>query len=576
MIGQQIVAQRVTDQSVTKRWLLPSLILLATLLVMALLATIAIPTRGTFRWDEATHALKGLVIAHDLRQGDLLSFAYNSYRQVLYPPLHSWFLALGFLSFGPTSTVVSWVSLIFFGVGAGLMFLAGGQLDRRSDFHRPNITGTIAALLWLTSPPLLIYATQGMLEIPGLTFLSLTLVVALKLLADDQPAGSSPAREWMLLGLLVTLTFLMRPQYGIVIGLTLAFTLLVHLRGRIWRPQILYALLPVVLILGVWFAYTPKIPSTWQWMVNVPDGVDEPYSIEGWLFYPLAVVRNSGSSWLFALYAITLVWALFKRRSPGTNLLLVLVVLLFTISMFHHNKQARYLFPMLPAFFLMGGHGVAEVWRWAEGGSRLWRGATVLGLLLLLTQGGLLLRDSIIPGPGAQPDPTTAYIVEAIQESPHTLVVGSMEMTYPGAPLLDWRLSAEAELLSPPQAGAAVQIEEGRRLAGLVTRLSLPDWVAQQVRRVVTAYDQPAPVHTLYVGLPLRASYSQGAEGYRTFVGDLLVAQGLEQVVIVYRVDIEPQYGQGYLSAPMAGAGWSMAESQDFAGVGMRVEVWRP
>jgi hypothetical protein len=559
-----------------KRWLLPALIGVATIGVMAFLATIAIPTRGPFRWDEATHALKGLVIAHDLGHGDLLSFAYNSYRQVLYPPLHSWFLALAFLAFGPSATVVSWVSLLFFGVGAGLIFLAGGELDRQ----RPNLTGAIAALLWLASPPLLAYATQGMLEIPGLVVFSLTLVVALKLLADDQPAGVSPPREWMLLGVLVALSFLMRPQYGIIIGLALALTLLIHTRGHIWQPQILYALLPMLLILGIWFAYTPKIPSTLQWLVNVPDGVDEPYSIEGWLFYPLAVVRNSGSLWLFALYAVAFLWALVKQRSPGVNLLLILVILLFTISMFHHNKQARYLFPMLPALFLLGGYGVAEFWRWTQRRAGVWRVVSAVGALLLLIQIALLLPTAITAGPGPQPDPTTAYIVQNITQASNTLVIGSMEMSYPGVPLLDWRLSAEAGLLAPPQAGAAAQIEEGRRLAGLATRLPLPTWLAQPLTRpltrVVTAYDQPARVHTLYVGLPLRASYSQGAQGYAAFVTDLMASQLLDQVLIIYRIDIAPLYTKEYLAAPMAERGWSMAEAQDFVEVGMRVEVWRP
>ena len=555
-----------------KRWLLPGLILVATIAVMASLAAIAIPTRGPFRWDEATHALKGLVIAHDLRHGDLLSFAYNSYRQVLYPPLHSWFLALAFLAFGPSATVVSWVSLLFFGVGAGLIFLAGGQLDRQ----RPHLTGTIAALLWLTSPPLLAYATQGMLEIPGLVVLSLTLVVMLKLLADDQPPGVSPPREWMLLGVLVALSFLMRPQYGIIIGLALAPTLLLHTRGRIWRPQILYALLPLLLILGIWFAYTPKIPSTWQWLVNVPDGVDEPYSIEGWLFYPLAVVRNSGSPWLFALYVGTFVWAFVKRHSSGVNLLLILVILLFTISMFHHNKQARYLFPMLPALFLLAGYGVAEFWRWTEQRAGVWRAVSTMGTLLLLVQIGVLLPKAITSGPGPQPDPTTAFIAQNVTQASNTLVIGSMEMSYPGAPLLDWRLSAEAGLLAPPQAGAAAQIEEGRRSAGLAARLPLPAWLAQPVTRVVTAYDQPARVHTLYVGLPLRASYSQGPQGYAAFVADLMTSQALEQVLIIYRVDIAPLYTKEYLAEPLVNAGWSMAETQDFAEAGMRVEVWRP
>ncbi|MCC6457362.1 MAG: glycosyltransferase family 39 protein [Caldilineaceae bacterium] len=564
----------------TKRWLLPTFILLATVTVMALVATVVIPTRGPFHWDEATHAFKGLVIAHDLRQGDLLSFAYNSYRQVLYPPLFSWFLALGFLTFGPTAVTVSWVSLLFFGLGAGLMWLAGGQLDsQRLRLRRTNFTGAIAAFLWLTSPPLLAYATQGMLEIPGLVMTSLTLLVALKLLHDDQPVGSSPPREWMLLGLLVALTYLMRPQYGVVVGLALALSLLFHMRGHLWRSQTFYALLPFVLILGAWFAYTPKLPSTLHWLINVPDGVDEPYSVAGWLFYPLAVVRNSGSPWLFGLYMVALVWAWFKRRSPGVNLLVILVLVLFTISMFHHNKQARYLFPMLPAFFLLGGYGIAEFWRWAWRRAGAWRMVGVVSLLLLLLQVGLLLQTAIQPGPGSSSDSgsdsTTAYIFEAIKEASNTLVIGSMEMTTPGPPLLDWRLSADAGLLAPPQAGSAAQIDEGRHLGEIAARLPLPAWLTQAVIQVVTSYDQPAPVHTLYVDLPLRASYSQGAESYTAFVTDLLADQAIEQVLIIYRTNTS-RYGSEYLAAPLTGKGWSLVKTEGFAGPGMSVEVWRP
>jgi hypothetical protein len=426
----------------------------------------------------------------------------------------------------------------------------------------------------------LAYATQGMLEIPGLVMTSLTLVVALKLLRDDQPVGNSPPREWMLLGLLVTLTYLMRPQYGVVVGLALALTLLIHTRGRLWRSQTFYALLPFVLLLGVWFAYTPKIPSTLHWLINVPDGVDEPYSVAGWLFYPLAVVRNSGSPWLFALYMVTWVWVWVKRRSSGVNLLVVLVLVLFTISMFHHNKQARYLFPMLPAFFLLGGYGVAEFWRWARGRGGVWRMVSAVGLLLLLVQGGLLLNVAIQPSAGSHsgsisgPDATTIYLIEQIHEVSNTLVIGSMEMTTPGPPLLDWWLSAEAGLLAPPQAGSAAQIDEGRRLREIATRLPLPAWLAQSMIQVVTSYDQPAPVHTLYVDLPLRASYSQGAAGYAAFVTDLLADQAVEQVLLIYRTNA-PRYGSDYLAAPLTSKGWSLVEAERFTS-GMTVEVWRP
>jgi len=38
---------------------------------------IILPT-GPFYWDEAAHSLKGLLIAHDLRTGDFLSFLYDT------------------------------------------------------------------------------------------------------------------------------------------------------------------------------------------------------------------------------------------------------------------------------------------------------------------------------------------------------------------------------------------------------------------------------------------------------------------------------------------------------------------
>jgi hypothetical protein len=273
---------------------------------------------------------------------------------------------------------------------------------------------------------------------------------------------------------------------------------------------------------------------------------------------------------------VTLLWALFTRHSPGVNLLAALVVLLFAISMFHHNKQARYLFPMLPAFFLLAGYGVAEFWRWAQGRSGVWRALGVIGLLLLVFQSGMLLRAAIQPGPGPRSELATAYIVENIREVSNTLVIASMEMNSPSPPLLDWQLSTEAGLLMPPQAGAAAQIEEGRRMEEIATRLPLPTWLARPLSQVLTGYDQPASVRTLYVGLPQRASYSQGVQGYSAFVHDLLTTQAIDQVLIVYRTQGTPRYGQEFLAAPMARLGWSLRKAQDVAGVGMKVEVWRP
>src|SRR5690606_431702 len=119
---------------------------------------------------------------------DWLSFALNSYRQVRYPPLHSWILAVVFLLRGANISSVALVSLGFYALGAGLIYLAGGQLSR----GRINVVGAVAALLWLATPTVIDYSIQGMLEMPGLAALCLVILIFLKLLADDEVRADHP------------------------------------------------------------------------------------------------------------------------------------------------------------------------------------------------------------------------------------------------------------------------------------------------------------------------------------------------------------------------------------------------
>jgi 4-amino-4-deoxy-L-arabinose transferase-like glycosyltransferase len=558
-------------------WVLPAAVAAVTLGVVAGLATVVIPTRGPLGWDEATHALKGLLLAHDLRQGDLLSLLYNSYRQVLYPPIHAWLLALAYLVAGPSPTVAVWVSLLLFGLGAGLLYWAGGLLVA----DRPNWVGAIAALLWITSPPLQRYAVQSMQEIPGLVALLVALGTMLWTLRRDA-AGRAGRGTWLCLGLAVALVYFTRTPYGIILGLAVGITLLARAGWnplKLWRAEIGWFLLPLVLLLAIWFAYWPKFGATFQWLVNFPDGVDDPYSVEGWLYYPLAVVRNSGSPWLFALYAGTLLWALLwsvvRQRSLTLGFLIALIAIQFGLGLFHQNKQARYLFPMLPALFLLAGYAVDRAGRWAAARSgwarALWAGFVLLGLLHSLW----LVRAALVPGPGPRPDLLTPYVVAQVDQGPSTLVIGSMAMDYPGAPLLDWRLGAEAGVLLPSHAGAAVQIEEGRRLAQLVGRLPLPAGLIERLQRTFTAYDQPAALRTLYAQLPLRASYSQGPQAYAAFVTNLVQAQAVDQVIVVGRTGDGARFTPDALAAPLIDAGWTVHHETRFAESNMAAVVYR-
>ncbi len=552
--------------------------------MVAAIAAQLIPTRPELHWDEATHSLKASVIAYDLAHGDWLSFALNSYRQVRYPPLHSWILAVVFLLRGTNIASVALVSLGFYALGAGLLYLAGGQLSRR----RYNLVGAVAALLWLVTPTVVDYSIQGMLEMPGLVALCLVILVFLKLLADDQVVESPPAdvrapapREYMLLGVAIAITYFLRVPYGIIPFLAICLTLLMRARFRplrLWRPEIFYLLLPLFVIFGIWFAYIPKFTATLDFLVNYADGVD-PYTTAGILFYPRTLVAIAGTPWLFALYMAGLVLALARWRPFGPRLgaafLGLMILVQLGIGLGHLNKQARYMLPVLPAYFLLAGYLFDMTWQWARGrGLRVAQAVWGVALAAVLVQAGLFAAEALQPGRGVRPDAVTPYVAEWIDAAPATLVIGSMEMTYPSPPLLDWNLGRSG-YLAMPQSGAAAQVDEGRKLAELARRLPLPESLQAQLVQTFTGYDQPAALHTLYVGLPDRASYSQGWRGYQTFVQEFLDAQAVSQVIVISRTR-EGRYPRARLEEPLHSEGWLQVEEQTFGGVNMVVSVFRP
>jgi len=235
---------------------------------------------GAFGWDEAAHALRGLVIARDLEQGDWLGFLYDSYRQVYWPPVHSWLTGVAFLIAGVSTVAARTVSLVAFVMAAYALYLAALEMKRQNG----DVAATVAATLFVTSPSLAIYAGQSMVEIPGLLFLILTLLIYFKLSKD-----SSQARDYLLLGFGVTATYFVKSNYGVLLVIAI-FT--VSLIDAGFRPKQLltranwFALLPLLVVFPVWFAYPPKLIETWRTMVNQPFGVREPFGLEGLLFYP--------------------------------------------------------------------------------------------------------------------------------------------------------------------------------------------------------------------------------------------------------------------------------------------------
>src|SRR2546428_4026180 len=98
-----------------------------------------------FAWDEAYHALYGLLIADELKRAQWLSVAYDSFLEVYWPPLHSWYLAGWFLLFGASRVVARAGSLAALVAATAVAYAVGGRLATTAGGGEPtNARRTLA------------------------------------------------------------------------------------------------------------------------------------------------------------------------------------------------------------------------------------------------------------------------------------------------------------------------------------------------------------------------------------------------------------------------------------------------
>jgi len=229
--------------------------------------------RNTLNYDEAFHSLKGLLIADDLQNGDLVSLLYDSYRQVYFPPLYSLLTGVTFLILPPNTVTSVVFSLVMFLLTAVVIYIAAVKLDDRGG----DWIAIIAAVLFLTSPVLIKYASQAMIEIAGLFTLTLTLLIYFIRTKRLESLLLS-----FLFGLGIVVTYFMKSNYGILLMIVTLITQLLEVKfrpKRLLTHQNFYFILPFIIAFVIWFAYPPKFISTWNAMVNYAQGVKDTYGI---------------------------------------------------------------------------------------------------------------------------------------------------------------------------------------------------------------------------------------------------------------------------------------------------------
>lgn len=545
------------------RWLVfgsAAFIATLTVVVASVIHVRAIRVNLAPRWDEAAHSLFGAAIARDLRSADLVALAYDIYRQVYWPPLHSVLVGTAFAAFGERMVVAREVSLVAYVLLPLVLVAAGRMIYPRAESTSGWITGWVAGVLAVATPAFVPYASLAFLELPAL--LALTLTIAAAFAAEQAP--DSPRRR-VLVAVGILAAFFLKTNYGLLLMAVFAIDALIEGRfspRRLLSARNVYILAPVLAVLALWFAYPPKLVSTIRALINQPAGV-APWTIDGLLFYPRALVTLAGSHAMLGILLVGVAGAWRFRRVPNVRLLLMLAGLQFALGEMHHTKADRHILPMMPAMFLLAGVTAARLVRAAsrEERSTRWRRAASMAALVVAVvaalQFGRLVTEPLpvaLPRASVPPWPALDAIIRdvttAAASGERVLLVSTVDIR-PGPPIVDWELSAGRRLLAIDHAGANAEVLASRRIADVLRRSSLPRSIVDPVRRVLERMDAPAPVRTTYAGLPEPLDPQTFAASFRE-----TVRRGeIDLVIVATAVTDSARYPRPYLAQAITQAG---------------------
>ena len=542
-------------------WLAPGLVALVVVLAAAfawLVYVRVIRADLPLSYDEAAHALFALSIAQDLRTHDAFALAYDIYRQVYWPPLHSVIVGTAFTAFGDRIAVARAVSAVTYALIPIALLAAGRVLYPREDPARGWVTGGVAALLAVATPALIPFASLAFLELPALLAVTLTLLAYFV----AERAVERPRRR-ALVAAGVLLAYFLKTNYGILLVLVLALDAVIDARlsvRRLLSARNAYVVIPIGIVLAAWFAYLPKIVATIQALVNRPAGGVDPWTLEGLLFYPGSLLDFAGSPVMLAVLLAGVVGAWGLRRFPNVRLLLLLFGVQFFLGQVHHTKENRHIYPLLPAMFLMTGVAAARLAHFALGaGSRARPRAGVRGLvavagvafaglvavhLWLLAARPFPTAWPRMPGPpGPTRDALLAAVAAAVDRGERVLLVGTFDLR-PGPPVMDWELATGRSILAVQHAGATAVVGWDRRVAAALDHAPLPQPIVERVRRVLQRSDAPARVRTVYAGLP----YPLDAPSFAASFDETLRLGRIDRVILVTAVWGGARYPLSYFA----------------------------
>jgi hypothetical protein len=306
--------------------------------------------------DEAVHAVEALRLYDSLEHEgarDFLAKLYFPERWQApvqdhlrwYPPVHSLLVLPSLALLGRSDFAVRVPSVVLLCLSA-LLFHA---LARRLAPRAPDWAGLLAVLLLLSSPNVLTFSVQCLIEPASLAALALALLLYLRSLERDHPLGRAS-----LAGAGLALAFLTKYDHGALLGLALGLAELARARAR---PRAL--LRPVALLFAI-----PALAGA-LWLAH-PDKLTAFFDAAAHPFYgsPRLIALNLAATWFLehtaapALALIVLVtpfWALGRARSTALRILAFFALFGALALASRARFLFRYSYGVAPFWLLLAG-----------------------------------------------------------------------------------------------------------------------------------------------------------------------------------------------------------------------------
>ncbi len=334
------------------------LLLLVILLVGGMIFTNRILAADAFNREEASHALYALWIQRDMQTEDWEAFWYDTQRQMVWPFLHSWVLAVFFLVFGAGYDSARLLSFLFFLFSLVLVYLISNRMSERDG---PKI-GLLAVILALTSPLLLRYAVQNTLESMGaLLFLGAAYVY---MVCEERKLTLFYVLLAFLIGLSVytnyLYAYLLLPAFLVVtlakLGPLLVDAVKLSRKGEgaaipfiWWAYKKLIALIVLLTLAAGWFSFSfsRKILLLLGSIFKFSGGVEAKGAWQSLVYYPRVIIKDiSFSPWLGVFLLVSLFLPLAAYRYRWLSKLFVYVwtgLLLLTLTIPAKAPQMTYI-----------------------------------------------------------------------------------------------------------------------------------------------------------------------------------------------------------------------------------------